>query len=301
MTLFYLVNFPDPDIQNQAWQLLSRTISIFLAVLISKSTKEILCEILSQSCENKLSEALSATSEPHHETTRNAILMSFSRWLIFWLIFQIYLFNRSAGHGMIASSKLGGHIVAFSGLDAFTALQAGPEPFTVLRATALNSFFLAMSVGVVLWLILEIATNLRRMCYRRRNDQGSKRSAVKEWMKECSAAENEAASLIVGLLLSQTIRHAISGEHPPIHGGDPKGKNTDQVFVLFLVALVLGALVMKLEMVLKTLLSSPKHKKGIARLIRVSVDTVSMAMAWSLLYWGEWFIYNQTNDRGVGE
>mmetsp|Transcript_70414 Transcript_70414/g.111310 ORF Transcript_70414/g.111310 Transcript_70414/m.111310 type:complete len:544 (+) Transcript_70414:107-1738(+) len=301
MTVFYLVNYPDEDIQNQAWQLLSRTISIFIAVLMYKSTKTILCEALHQSCENNLSDALSADFDPHGEVDFGGILTSFGRWIIFWLLFQVYLFWCS-GSGMVATSKLGGHIVAFSGLDAFTALQAGKGQFEILRANPLNSLCCTMAVGVVLWLILEGAGLLRR-CYasRRRRDQGAARGVAREWMKECSAAENEAASLIVGLLLSQTIRHAISGAHPPIHGGDPKGKSSDQVIELFVIAIGLGALVMKLGMILRSLLSSPRHKKGIGRMIRVIVDTVSMAMAWSLLYWGEWFIYNRTNDRGVGE
>merc|ERR1719217_1664714 len=106
--------------------------------------------------------------------------------------------------------------------------------------------------------------------------------------------------------MSQTIRHAICGEHPPLHGGKPKEKDNNEVFLLFAIAIGLGAIVARLEFFLTHLATGTMpvwlegRKKSLARLIRVTVDTVSMTMAWCLLYWGEWFIYNWTDDKGVG-
>mmetsp|Transcript_135349 Transcript_135349/g.235358 ORF Transcript_135349/g.235358 Transcript_135349/m.235358 type:complete len:597 (+) Transcript_135349:105-1895(+) len=298
MTLFYLVNFPDVDIQRATWQLLSRTISIFIAVLISKSTKEVMCEGLQLSCEHKISHRMSAVSEAGVEYAYAGIGIAFARWLMFWIIFQLYMLQYS-GTFIVAISKLGGHIVAFAGLDAFTALQNGQAPFDLLRDKAINSFFCAMLVSLLLLLFLGIWGGGRKFFVER----SSKAESLHHWLEYCNEAENEAASLVVGLLLSQAIRHAIAGEHPPLHGGKPKSKSNDQVFLLFACAIGVGAVVTKLEYILqhlRTLGPRARHSKGLARFIRVVVDTVSMTMAWCLLYWGEWFIYNWTDDRGVG-
>lgn len=297
MTLFYLVNFPDLDIQRATWQLLSRTISIFLAVLISKSTKEVTCEGLQMACEDKISERMSAVSEAQVEYAYGDIGIEFARWIIFWIIFQLYMLQYE-GTFVVAISKLGGHIVAFAGLDAFTALQNGRAPFDVLRYNAKTSFVCAIFVGLVLLVFLGLWSGGRKFLAERT----VKAESLKHWLHHCSEAENEAASLVVGLLLSQAIRHAISGEHPPLHGGKPKSKTNDEVFILFASAVGVGAVVTKLEQGLKTIVVYfGKHEHpGFARFVRVVVDTVSMTMAWCLLYWGEWFIYNWTDDKGVG-
>lgn len=300
MSLTYLVNYPDLDIRQAAWQLLSRTVSIFIAVLISKSTKEVLCELIDMSCDNEVTETLSAVYEQHHEATIKAISISFCRWLMLWLAFQLFMLQYR-GSQIVAISRLGGHVVAFAGMDAFTDLQSGEAPFDALRRTAVNSFGCALLVGVLMWLGAELAEAARKNISMKSSDPES----LKEWLRECREAEDEAASLIIGLLLSQTIRHAISGEHPPLHGGKPKSKSNNQVFILLVIAIGLAALAARLETLLKNVLgdvASPvvqRHKKGIARSIRVAVVTMSMTMAWCILYWGEWFIYNWTEDKGV--
>jgi hypothetical protein len=216
-----------------------------------------------------------------------------------------------SGEYIVAISKLGGHVVAFAGMDAFSALQSGEPPFDILRKTWVNSLICDVVVAVVMTLVLDLC----RECREYMSHFSSDPKSLKMWLHECREADGEAASLILGLLLSATIRHAISGEHPPLHGGKPKSKSNDEVFLLFAVAMVLGFTVVRLELLLRRLLDlhvedgqtgrpssmfAEKHKKGISRVIRVFVDTVSMTMAWCLLYWGEWFIYNWTNDKGVG-
>jgi len=200
---------------------------------------------------------------------------------------------------MSAWSKLGGHIVAFAGIDAFTALESGPAPFDVFRATALHHCGYVISVGLIMWLSMELAGGCRRSLVDVEDRE--------EWLDECREAEDEGAALIIGLLWSQTIRHAISGEHPPLHGGKPLGKSNSEVCVLLLIVFALAFIVVRLETLLKTVLANleeagktERRKRRLARCVRVVLDTVSMTMAWCLLYWGEWVVYNRTDDRGVG-
>jgi len=299
--LVFLVNYPDPDIRHASWQFLSRTVCICSAVLVSKSTTKVaLSEILHSldASEHNFVADMSAIHDPIYETSFKAIALSFSCWLSFWIMFQVYLLFYRGTH-IVAISRLGGHIVAFAGLDAFTCLQSGEAPLDILRKTPVNSIVCAMSVAVVMWLVLELAESGRKYFVNRRSDP----KKYKDWFHECREAESEAASLIIGLLLSQTIRHCISGEHPPLHGGKPKSKSNNQIFLLLFIAVGLAAIVVRLEILLKKVLNhadSPGLKKGLFRFIRIVVDTVSMTMAWCLLYWGEWFIYKWTNDRGVG-
>jgi len=299
MTLFYLVSCPDPDIRYASWKLFSRTLCIFLAVLISKTTTKVASDlVLRVSADDSLTQALSAVGEPQVEVDNKAILLSFVCWLLFWLFFILYLLHYKGTH-MSAWSKLGGHVVAFAGLDAFTALESGHEPFDVLRATALNHCGYVVAVGIVMWVSMELAGGCRKFLV--------DVEAREEWLDECREAEDEGAALVIGLLWSQTIRHAISGEHPPLHGGKPHSKSNSEVFSLLLIVLALAGIVVKLETLLKTVLAdleeagkTERRKRRMARCIRVVVDTVSMTMAWCLLYWGEWVIYNWTDDRGVG-
>lgn len=303
MTMFYLINFPDPDIQDQAWQLLSRTVCIFIAVLISKTTTQvIITEALHRThlFANGVPDEMSAVHEPHGEVGAKAIIVAFACWICFWFMFIIYMaLHRNDADNIVAVSKLGGHIVAFAGLDAFTALQAGEHPLDILRASPLNSLGSCLFFGFVMWIGLELAEACREYFVLAKSTNPE---ALHAWLHECREAEKEAASLIMGLLFSQTIRHAISGEHPPLHGGKPKSKDANQVFLLLLTSLLLGVVVVRLEMFLEYLSNEFQvgMKKRIWKGIRIIVDTVSMTMAWCLLYWGEWFIYNWTNDEGVG-
>mmetsp|Transcript_116193 Transcript_116193/g.205783 ORF Transcript_116193/g.205783 Transcript_116193/m.205783 type:complete len:631 (+) Transcript_116193:78-1970(+) len=310
MGLFYLVNWPDEDIRQATWRLLSTTISIFLAVLIFSAVRELMSgkDERQRHAHERDVEAGNVAGDLGHypadgSVSRSEVLFSFSRYLILWILFQLVLFGVDTRTVLVkAISKLGSHIVAFAGVDAFATFQES-EFFS--DTFAHNLAGLALSVLLV-WGVFDVAEYFRWR-FVRENMEGEDRidKARQLWYEECRVGEHEAAGVILGLLLSQTVRYAITGHHAPLHGGHPMDKSTRQVYILFGVGLLLGVIVVPIEIGLKRLglalvNSEISWKHWPPRLIRVCRETLSMTMAWCFLYWGQWEFWHITRNSGLG-
>lgn len=313
MALFYLVNFPDLDIVAATWRLLSTTMSIFLAVLMFSSTQHIVAVFTGR--HERDGEGEVGTERRHESTvavghemvTRELLMWTFWRFICFWMVLQVYTyFVHGKSILLKAVAKLGSHIVAFAGMDAFGTLQEYGA-FSSQGVFYMEHCVLAlMAFGSLLWCAFHLADMGRSHIAMRSSDP----EAQKEWLSECRAAEHEAAGLILGLLSSQCIRYAIVGSLPPLEGGSPMGKSMWQVHALFVIAVALGLIVVPMEMVL-TKFTAYAATLGPAqqswnkvwrslRFARVIRETLSMTMAWCLMYWGRWAFWMSTENNGLG-
>jgi hypothetical protein len=308
MALFYLTNFPDLDIQAATWRLLSTTMSIFLAVLMFSSTQHVFGFLAGKPWdygeEGTVSEHRheSSVAVGHEMVTREVLILAFSRFLVFWMILQVYTYvfhGRNLALKTIA--KLGSHIVAFAGMDAFGTLQE----HGVFAGSLFNCLLGLLVLGILIWIVFDVADIGRSRVAMISSDP----ETTKEWLSECRAAEHEAAGLILGLLSSQCIRFAITGSLPPLEGGSPMGKSHWQVHTLFVIGIGLGLIVVPLEIVINKFtnyaasLGQVEHswnKGWTLRFVRVIRETLSMTMAWCLMYWGRWTFWMSTQNNGLG-
>lgn len=307
IALFYLVNFPDEDIRQATWRLLSTTLSIFLAVLIFSVTQEFLACLVAGGryvrdagvSASKLSQALDPGEVGHSSPITNQVVyLTFGRFLILWMMLQFWLYyHQSRVTALKAIGKLGCHVVAFAGMDAFGTLQ---DSWTFFQSSVALSFVAVALTCIFIWAIFNLADSLRTTFAER----SAYPQARQDWLHECRLAEHEAAGLILGLLLSQSIRFCISGYHPPLHGGAGKGHGYLEVFVLFLTALCLGAMVVPLEIIFARLKQTYREQANsrdwVVRFIRATRETLSMTMAWCLVYWARWAFWFSTADDGLG-
>jgi len=300
MALFYLVNFPDDDIQAATWRLLSTTMSIFLAVLMFSGTQHLLAFLTGSHESEGESEHQEVTAAIGHAgVTRDIISYAFVRFICFWLGLQIYTYfvhsRYHSGGTLKAIATLGSHIVAFSGMDAFGTLQE--EGF--FSGNLYHCIAGVLVLGVIIWGLFYLAKWLRSLISQRTSDP----EAMEEWLAECNSAQHESASLILGLMISQCIRFGITGSLPPLEGGSPMGKTSSQVHTLFAIAAFLGLAVVALEISLKRTIGDgdqTSNKGRFRRALRVVRETLSMTMAWCLTYWGRWAFWMSTGDSGLG-
>lgn len=313
MVLFYLVNWPDEDIREATWRLLSTTISIFLAVLIFSAFQDAMAFFAHRffPAHEPYSEQVDSEDNARVESCDDALLGSFARYLILCVILQMVLFFVDRSSGLIkAFAQLGSHIVAFAGVDAFALLQES-------RHISHDSFYdnlqaLAVSTMIV-WGVFDLAELVRWRLVRHNLTGDSPLDHARQlWYHECRLGEHEAAGVILGLLLSQNIRGAITGQYPSLHTGAPTQKSNKQVWTLFGIALLLGALVVPIEWGLQRLTEGLHDisdqilsgrinwKLWSTRLIRICRETLSMTMAWCFLYWGQWEFWYMTQDLMLG-
>mmetsp|Transcript_46281 Transcript_46281/g.86700 ORF Transcript_46281/g.86700 Transcript_46281/m.86700 type:complete len:583 (+) Transcript_46281:92-1840(+) len=277
MALIYFVNFPDPEIQEAIWRLLSATMSIFIAALIFSATQEAMAHWIEG-------------GEPHHgheighgtRVSRDILIVSFARLLILWLVLNVLVFCEK--RSSVASGGLGilfGHMTAFAAFDAFGTLQEAD----IFSGSLLHSLGAITFSFLILGFMLEaVAWGRARMFPADR-----RREAVEEAMHECRMLEHEIAGMVLGLLISQSIRFAMSGYHPPLHSGDPKGTlGTQAVLLLAVIGCAAGHLV-PLE----------SHFDS-WRAILLARMTLATTMAWCLLFWLQWAFWRNAHEADLG-
>jgi hypothetical protein len=95
------------------------------------------------------------------------------------------------------------------------------------------------------------------------------------------------------------IRKAITGDMPPLHG-EPEHKTTLEVWWLLYCTMMLGGLVIILARYIGKLKRRSRNLPMLLRLLEMLQLTMSMGMGWCFLFWGMWFFYDATGDKGFG-
>jgi len=283
MSLFYATHFPDSDVQHATWVTLSEAISLFTAVLIFTSFKDIM--------------VLQFGEGGGHSSVvpdTKSMITSFLRMLIaFWGMQALLLKYRRTDLPLKAWASIGGNVVAFAAIDSFGMIQQFP-PF---RDNPANAFMGCAIAGFMIMCMTYSAHIVRH--YVMTYEDGIIKEHENNWNEACKEAENRLAAICLGLLFSVVVRFAISGSLPAIWGS-PHNKSQDQVNTLFGVSLGLALPVFAMSMTVSALETSAGRMPGIVRAAKVAQLVVSMCMGWSLVFCGQWEFWSATKGAGVG-
>lgn len=283
--LFYLVNFPDEDVQQFTWLSVSHTITIYCAVTmwnVIKTTAEFLV--------GESDDAL-GVGVPWATEANLLVLFGILFVLSQWVKSTLWRSPISvSAFGALSAETLG-----FSAVDAFgEIMQMEPWRDTVVALLAGTAI-----IGLTLYCLLVLNTRVRKSrcekCIETEKDQ----ELVAEYMETCAENENEFAGFVLGLLLTQAIIFAITGTMPPIEGF-PFGKTMHDVRSL-LAGAAGSSIALMLFIVFVRKVYKDERSPATTRAIEVVEMTISMTVGWALLFAGRWFFWVSTSDHGVGE
>jgi len=292
MLMFYLVNWPDRDIQRYSWQVISQTISIFCAVL------------LFQGCNGLVEERLIEGSSPWVEVAIDMTQM------LFWLVcMQIVLAITSGAlneiFGMDADmervelnlkswSVLFSHVAGFATINAWGSLQQkffNATPWTALVVVPMGS------VGLLL--VYHIFDIIRERISHM--DDGEKDEYEEKWDEETEEAENDVAGLSMSFLTVQALRFAISGILPNQEGIEPweaaishEPHQCHQLMGCGFIFFLLTMAVLNSERIVET-------PERLERFIEILNNYLTFGLAWCLFYGVRWRIGSThfTNENAL--
>lgn len=273
MALFYLVHFPDPDIRLATWKMLSSTISIFVAVAIFLTTKE-----------------MTELVEGHVLSPAKKTVVSGVRALFITVAMEgLLMFFVTRRSALEASGTLAAHVTGFAFLDFLADMQEIPP----LSDDPLCSL-VAFAAGIVVFaLIFWMGGRVRHNFAHSRGVTDFGQEGKRGWKEECIEVEDDVMGLALAFVLSRSVRFFIAGELPPVYG-NPLGKTFWQVKALLGCSLGFGAFVVLLSPVVVAI-----KNHTVARLAKCAQLVCSMAMGWSLLYTGQWSYWAATGDQGL--
>lgn len=278
MSLFYLVNYPDEDIQQVTWTILSSTISLFCAVLIFSALKAVMGMCLGE-----------RVGGHSHKADWTTVVFSFIHFILTFALNQLLVvLHREKNFPLKAWATIGGHITAFAGIEAFGNLWHNS-----FSGSWQQGFLLIVLAALVIWSLSVLASYLRTGLIPKTKEQQELFSEV------CDDAGREYVALILGLLVSMLVRHMITGHLPPIHGS-PRNKSQMEIWLLFFWSVgFMFALVLYSYMARETLRGSGKAgtKQSLAHLAQ---NVLSMCGGWCLLSWGQWLFWSSVGES-MGE
>jgi len=275
-----LVNNHKVTIQVGTWKTLSMTVSIFSAVMIYTVISKVLIFLLEL--------IFGEFGETSEATTIMAIF-----FLMYTALNAILYFSavKSDPSTLQAVGVLSAHIVGFSALFAFAAMQEHP-PF---ESSWLGSVVVVL-IAAFLFVCLS-AANERLRLYVCRLD-GKVDETEEHWLEQTEDVENDVVSFCLGFLIMQTIRHAITGKAQPHEPAVPPSNVSQSNTNVMLLASILC--------ILATLAVSKASQRArdrgdlhprINRSLNIFQNVSAMCMAWCLLFWGEWQLYTWGFDH----
>lgn len=289
MSLFYMVNFPDEDVQRITWSVLSCTICIFSAVLLFTVVEKISKALLNEQTEIHIEKGpLFGTPIP---PTLPVLLSHSVRFAIILIMFEcILLATRERELLNKCVGMLGGHVVAFAAIESFGTFQQ-LQPFSDTPSMS----FCAVAVS---------AFGIFGLCCAFTELRDSKKDVWvgpgwERWFENATEAENDIAGLSIGLLLSQAIKFRITGTLAPIHGA-PHGKSQHEVFALFASSAALCVLIALSRQWLKNI-KRRNAESRMKRFVQVLQGVVSMTSGWCFLFWGQWLFWSNVKQTVEGE
>lgn len=299
MVIFYLVNWPDNDIQYYSYNTVSSSISIFSAVLaysaLSNCLKTIFLSklgthgpLILESCHFlfwftflQILTALlvGAFSEDLPEPNEIEDEEECERVKAIWEQREL---NVKCWAGLTT------HITAFAAIGCFIEIQQlsffSASPFRSLLAVPFGFF--------ITTILTRISDNVRY--YISLMGDGEVGKAEEIWDKEAEESENDIVSLSLSFVTLQSIRFAISGALPALAGfgsddavdvGLSGDGASSTVRYLLLVAVVSVALSLSLGVAFNHLYNKLKGYEGLdKRATLVGVLFFSMLFAWSVLF-----------------
>jgi hypothetical protein len=301
MTIFYLVNFPDPDIVRYSWHVISSTVSIFCAVLMFQSVNGLVVNFF-----------LGAEAEGF---SWEGLIIGMLHTAAWFFVLQLVLaietgatvhkakrvFKSDAEEkeaeeqselNVKAAGQLLAHMTGFATINAFGYLQHSPifQPLGVLGA------FLAVPMaGVGMLLFFWLLQRLRKVII----DNDGDTEEDEKWEDETEEAENEVLSLSLSFLTVQALRFWIGGELPDIEGAETllsvHNHTYKNVLMLALGAVIFGGAAVGLVAVRNHLAAKAQAAVGdehafSRRFAVMGQGFCTMGKAWCIFYASRWAV-----------
>jgi len=283
MSMFYLVNYPDEDIQRYSYQVIGMTISIFSAVLLFQGF-------------NGVIEAHLIERYPKQELLIDMIHM------LWWFILMQLVTAVFSGalpilgaaakfehdiHGLrkyrhlnlMCFAKMLAHMTGFAAINAFTTLQE-----TAFFASSSPSSLLILPLAFSSLVIVFRGTDFVRE--RISNADGVIDEHEQLWDQETEESENDVVGLCLSFTTVQSVRYFVAGHLPDKEGDLPDSLVPPRLEMhgLLLVAIGWAFASLFFSMWLR---KKPwrNHKTAAkARYARICQNWLMMCFAWSLLF-----------------
>jgi len=292
-TLLYLVNSPSTSVQRITWKTLASGLSLFLAILVSRTLRSTLDQILAQQSESEVAVFADShgISHAHENTTDSTLIFLFCNFFIWFVLLEWTMFHtKSHPFYLRATSLIGSHAVGFQAGDAFCALLESEHFWHSLR----GCFGITILAALVCGLISSAANIVR---HKVSLWDGEVDKMEEAWLHQCEHVENDIMAFTFGLLNMETIRYIITGQILPHHGVQ-QNNNRQQVQQLLQAAFVLLLLVPVSSIPMIFVRDDWPRSRRVATIL---METTSMSMGWTLLFAGRWLFWQATGNEGVLE
>mmetsp|Transcript_24477 Transcript_24477/g.39192 ORF Transcript_24477/g.39192 Transcript_24477/m.39192 type:complete len:560 (-) Transcript_24477:487-2166(-) len=268
-TLFYLVNYDDPQIQDATWDLLSDALSIFCAVLWFQAQEALFDDWFEE------------------ESKGLRVFVSLCHFFVWYGSVQVVSITLCAsprcGHlAFKASCTLGAHLSGFAAKSTMNDLMQA-EPFRDSVGMAIVSFLISI---VSLFTFMVISYLIRNYIIYPTMAEKDKKVCAAE-IQEC---ENDMCSLSFGFCISQILRYALHGKLPTEELDEKDDHKQWQAYMLGVFAILfacIGVLLGRLEY-----LYGESWNYHWRRSVLNAKLTCVMTMAWNLLFFGQWEIFD---------
>ncbi|CAJ1365670.1 unnamed protein product [Effrenium voratum] len=300
MATFYLVNWPDDDIQQISWEVISSTTSVFGALLLFQSCNRI--------WEYYFLGGISIWQR---------VAMNMLHMLLWFALLQLVLayYSGALGEHRLPSERreslsraescecqqlrslqniklnthawsiLLGHVTGFAAVNAWSTLQQAVP--SALRFAVPAAAFAGISG------IYKVTEHWR---FQKTMADGEEDEFEVIWGEHVAETEDEVISLSISFLVSQLLRLCITGELPQASGEDPEENqwhSNGSCALLFMVGLVLGSAEMARLAHSRTGMfgravseESTSHDRSVHWLPKIS----AMSFAWCLHISVDWWI-----------
>eukprot|EP00927_Polykrikos_kofoidii_P066659 TRINITY_DN62214_c0_g1_i1.p1 TRINITY_DN62214_c0_g1~~TRINITY_DN62214_c0_g1_i1.p1 ORF type:complete len:620 (+),score=96.90 TRINITY_DN62214_c0_g1_i1:108-1967(+) len=288
MLLFYLVHHHDDDIKRYSWQVISKTISIFCAVLTFQAFHGL--------AETYLIEGLEKCSLAEWMQSRLfegswSVLINFLHLFVWLSLLQLVLAVTSGAIGEHPANGLAGvelnmksyavlfsHTTGFAAINAWGSLQQSLFQDNWLHAVAI------VPVGLVGLFLMYYGFDVIRWKVSMSDDEIVD-EYEKEWDVQTEEAENDVAGLSLSFLTVQALRFAITSHLPNVEGLEPHelAKNHG-VFDIVLVFAFGAVFAIVSIVVLREYERTPKEREKWCRLLLIFNNLFTFANAWCFFY-----------------
>jgi len=320
MMLYYLVNWPDPDIRRYSYEVISSTVSIFCAVLLFQTFNDLIHTYLLEGRPLAISIIVNFIHQLGWFTGLQFLLMLISKGgagnekkreqIIEGPPDQMEAIEMNLKcWGVLLS-----HITGFAAINSYGAIQqlhwfkSDPEkgPFRCL---------MVVPMALVGNLLVQYVSDKIRKGFQVTQEDDEIDELEKRWNEEVEEAENDVSGLALSFLVNQSLRYWIGGTLANAEG-EEEGESqfshtTGQVMKLYLWALVFLACTVGLLLYGQHREEAAKQReeaaaesgntdeqaeaaeeeeraKKIERFNEIFIAGFSMSFAWSVFYGTRW-------------
>jgi len=284
MMLFYLVNWPDPDIRRYSWKVISDTISIFCAVLLFQACNGVVEDYVMKGG-TEMWEVMVDIMQLVFWLTSLQIVLALASGAVQELIGGAEPELEKVKLNLKSWSVLFAHLSGFSSINAWGSVQQkllNGSPAMALLAVPLGFFGL--------WGTFHGWDKIRQ--YISTMDDGEEDEFEVLWDEFTEEAENDVAGLSLSFLTVQALRFHLGGFLPNQEGGETKeqevshmGEQWHHLLLSSIVFFILSMIPLLLEQRME-----PEEGTLALRAIEFLNNYFNFGTAWCCFYGTKWYI-----------